>query len=182
MRLRVFLALLPLALAACAPAAPPAHGPSTGTEDVPPVLGLLAERERLALEPRQVEAIESIAREWETRDHALRREIGAAKGRKPSPLRFTMPRQARKTAEALVENNLRAAHAVGRVLHPDQRARMCTVQRLRQEVSAVPRRVKGAAPSAHARPASFARGSRDPARVWPWCASTPSHPRAGSPN
>jgi hypothetical protein len=177
------LALLPV-FAACAPAAPPAQAPRTGAEaeDVPPVLGLLAERERLALQPRQVEAIESIARDWESRNDALRREMGAVKGRGPNPLRI-IHKQARNTVKAMAENNRRAAHAVGQVLNADQRARMCTVQRLRHEMAAVTRSVKSAAPSAtQARPAAHARASREPARVWPWCASAPVRQQAGSAN
>ena len=183
MRSRVFPAVMLASLAACAPSAPPASAPSAGTsadEDVPPVLALLSERQRLALEPAQVVALESIARDWEAADDTLSRRIGAAKGRGPNPLRRMLGKH---VLAAVAENNRRTALAVSRVLHPDQRETLCTTQRLRRQTASAVRAAKdmggngpvaatGKAPGSVRALTAFARRRAEPQRAWPWCASS----------
>lgn len=153
-----------LALAACAPTAASSGSPSPGARDadVPPVMSLLSERERLKLSSGQVEALESIAREWQaTHDH-LTREIGAVKGRGPSPVRLVLGKQARLASAAIAENNARTAQAVAGVLNPAQRQVLCTVQRL-ESIRMAKMRDDGEM--------SVIRRASTRHRDWPWCAT-----------
>jgi hypothetical protein len=164
-------AILFAALSACAPAAPSSGGTSPGTigdADVPPVMSLLSERERLSLSSGQVEELESIARDWETTNDELTRQIGAVKGRAPNPVRLAFAKRARLASSAIAENNMRTAMAVAGVLSPAQRHILCTVERLRATSAVRAKHHGGNVASVIGR-----KSSRDgDARVdWPWCAS-----------
>jgi hypothetical protein len=176
-RSRVFSAMLPALLAACAPSAPPASAPApSAPADVPPVLALLDARERLALSSDQVVQLESIARDWEAANDTLSRRIGAVKGRGPRPLHLALGKHARLTREAVVENNRRAAQAVERVLQPGQRQTLCTTHRLQREAAVAVRAAK-AGPGARTR---AAHAGKTAARDWPWCASHGNEARSAS--
>lgn len=155
-----------LALAACAPTAASSGTPGPGPRDaeVPPVMSLLSERERLSLSSGQVEALESIAREWQATHDRLTRDIGAVKGRGPSPVRLVLGKRARLASAAIAENNARTARAVAGVLNPAQRQVLCTVQRLESVRAAKLRRDDG---RSVIRRASVDARHRD----WPWCAT-----------
>lgn len=185
MRSRVFPAGLIAVLAACAPSAPPASAPTTASADtdVPPVLALLSERERLNLQPSQVEALESIARSWETANDTLARRVG------PTPLRLVLRKKAR---DAILQNNRRTVQAVAQVLRPDQREAFCTAERLRHGAAFVARTAKpapgsrsvaptGKAPGSVRALTAFTRRRGEPRHAWPWCAaSVPVEQRSSS--
>lgn len=184
MRSRVFPAALIAALAACAPSAPPASAPTAASADmdVPPVLALLSERERLDLQPSQVEAIESIARSWETANDTLARRAG------PTPLRLVLRKKAR---DAVLENNRRTVQAVAQVLRPDQREAFCTAERMRHQAGSIARTAKpapgsrsvastGKAPGSVRALTAFARRRGETQRAWPWCAPAPAEQHSSS--
>lgn len=182
MRSRVFPAFLLCAAAACAPSSPPASAPAASapaSDGVPPVLGLLDQRERLALSADQVVALEGIARDWEAANDTLARRIGAVKGRAPSPLRAVLGKEARVAREAIEENNRRTSMAVARVLRPRQRDALCTTERLRHETAAAVRTAKAPAKPAAVRQVRASKavatvGRAETRRAWPWCASVPA--------
>ncbi len=139
--------ILLVSSAACAPAAPPAApapvAQATAAE-VPPILALLSERERLSLTPAQVVALEAVAREWDAANTRAVRRVRQARV-KPLALRAEAP--------AAAGNNLRAALAVEQVLSAGQRRAVCELDRApgaRAASTAAPRRVR---------------------RAWPWCGS-----------
>jgi hypothetical protein len=139
--------LLVSSAAACAPAAQPAAPAplaSAKAADVPPILALLSERERLSLTPSQVVALEEVAREWDAANTKLTRRVRQARV-KPLALRAEAP--------AAADNNLRAARAVEQVLSAEQRRAVCELDR---------------APAA--RTASTAAPRRtERRRTWHWC-------------
>jgi hypothetical protein len=147
--------LLAASAAACAPSAQPAASaprpapsPAAARAQVPPVLGLLSERERLSLSAAQVAALDSIAREWEVADTRLNRQLGAARGSRPPAFTLALRPGAGPALLAIAENNHRAAAAVEQVLTPGQR----------QSVCALP-------PSTRAPSATRMQAGRP----WPWC-------------
>jgi len=163
--------LLAASAAACAPAAPePGPAPRAQLDaDVPPILALLSDRERLSLTSSQVIALDSIAREWDATNVKLNRRLGVARGKRP--VTAALRPEASPTRAALAANNRRAAEAVQQVLTPAQREAAC----------AMPRAV-GARAARHGAPrgsASFAgRGAASTQRrsavrpAWHWCAGT----------
>jgi hypothetical protein len=164
--------LLAASAAACAPAAPepgPAPRRAQLQADVPPILALLSERERLSLTSSQVIALDSIAREWDVTNEKLNRRLGVARGKRP--ITAALKPEASPTRAALADNNRRAAEAVQQVLTPPQREAAC----------AMPRAI-GARAARHGAPrgsASFAgRGGASGQRrtkvrpAWHWCAET----------
>ncbi|HEX8672196.1 MAG TPA: hypothetical protein VF710_09915 [Longimicrobium sp.] len=171
--------LLVASAAACAPSAPQ-HGPAPRRAqldaDVPPILALLSDRERLSLTSQQVIALDSIAREWDVNNVKLNRRLGVARGKRPVTLALNPA--ASPTRAALADNNRRAAEAVQQVLTPAQREAAC----------AMPRATGTRASSRNGGvKASFAgrgtaRHDARPAAVrpaWHWCAATaPAQPLA----
>jgi hypothetical protein len=146
--------LLVSSAAACVPSVPPAAPAPRSTRmdaDVPPILALLSERERLSLTSSQVIALDSIAREWDAANAKLIRRNSFVRARRPE-LGFIAVRPDAGPSRAA--HNRRAAEAVERVLSPSQRQAACEP----------PRRSSAGAPSRAA-----ARGPKRPA--WPWCAT-----------
>jgi hypothetical protein len=126
--------ILLAASAACAPSAPavaPAPEPAPRAEparaDVPPVLALLSERERLSLSAAQVAALDSIARDWDVMNEKLHRRVGVARGNRPPAFALALRPGAKPALSAIVENNRRAAEAVRQVLTPEQRQSVCAL-------------------------------------------------------
>ncbi len=161
--------LLVASAAACAPSAPqpgPAPRRAHLEADVPPILALLSDRERLSLSSAQVIALDSIAREWDVTNVKLNRRLGVARGKRPVSL--ALKREASPTRAALAANNRRAAEAVEQVLTPAQREAAC----------AMPRAIGASRQGRPRSSASFAgRGAAQPdARrapmrpAWHWCA------------
>jgi hypothetical protein len=146
--------LLVSSAAACAPSAPPAAPAprSAWTDaDVPPILALLSDRDRLSLTSSQVTALDSIAREWDAANTKLLRRNSFVRARR-AELGFVAVRADASPSRAA--HNRRAAEAVERALTPSQRKAACEP----------PRRSRAGAPSRAA-----ARGPKRPA--WPWCAT-----------
>ncbi len=167
--------LLVASAAACAPSAPqpgPVPRRAQLEADVPPILALLSDRERLSLSSAQVIALDSIAREWDVTNVKLNRRLGVARGKRPVTL--ALNREASPTRAALAANNRRAAEAVERVLTPAQREAACAMPRAIGARAARNGGTRG--------PASFAaRDTRRPSvrPAWHWCAGVaPSQPLA----
>jgi hypothetical protein len=116
------LILLVSSAAACAPAARPA-APAPRADDVPPVLSLVSERERLSLTPDQVVQLEAIARDWDKANTRLGRQRAA--GSKLPVAALPLLPEAGALRKAMAENNARAARSVEKVLTADQRAAAC---------------------------------------------------------
>ena len=125
-RVSLPVALLVSSAAACAPAAPlAAPAPAPRAAEVPPVLALLSERERLSLTGGQVVALDSIAREWDAANTRLHRQLGAARGRRPTGIALALRPDAATLRASIAENNHRAARAVEKLLTDGQRAAAC---------------------------------------------------------
>jgi hypothetical protein len=146
---RALSMILLVSSAACAPAAPPA-APAPVTQasatEVPPILALLSERERLSLTSEQVVALEKVARDWDAANTKAIRRVRQAKV-KPLALRAHAP--------AAADNNLRAVRAVEQVLSDEQRRAVCQLNRApgaRVASSSAPRKVERR-------------------RAWPWCSA-----------
>lgn len=169
--------LLVASAAACAPSAPqagPAPRRAQVAADVPPVLALLSERERLSLTSSQVIALDSIAREWDVHNVKLNRRLGVARGKRP--ISAALRPEASPTRAAIAANNRRAADAVEQVLTPAQREAACAMHR-----------ATGTRAAARRGSASFAgrggsgSGERRAAvrPAWHWCAGVaPAQPLA----
>jgi hypothetical protein len=171
--------LLVASAAACAPSAPqpgPAPRRAQLDADVPPILALLSDRERLSLTSSQVIALDSIAREWDVNNVKLNRRLGVARGKRP--VTMALNPAASPTRAALADNNRRAAEAVQQVLTPAQREAACAMPR------AVGTRASGRKGGLKASFAGrgTARPESRPAAVrpaWHWCAGTaPAQPLA----
>lgn len=147
MKSRALSMILLVSSAACAPAVQPA-APAPPV-DVPPVLALLSERERLALTPSQVVALEAVAREWDAANTKVVRRLRQAKVK---PLAF------RAEAPAVADNNLRAARAVEQLLSAEQRRTVCELNR---------------APAAKTVSRDAAPRRTERRRTWPWCTAAP---------
>ncbi len=169
------LILLVASAAACAPSAPqpgPAPRRAQLEADVPPILALLSDRERLGLASAQVMALDSIAREWDVTNVKLNRRLGVARGKRPVTL--ALHPEASPTRAAIAANNRRAAEAVEQVLTPSQREAAC----------AMPRAIGARAARNGGPKASFAGRGPDPRRAtvrpaWHWCAGVaPAQPLA----
>ncbi|HEX8317574.1 hypothetical protein [Longimicrobium sp.] len=126
--------LLAASAAACAPSAPavapapePAPRAAPARADVPPVLALLSERERLSLSAAQVAALDSIARDWDVMNDKLHRRAGVARGNRPPAFALALRPGAKPALSAIAENNRRAAEAVRQVLTPEQRQSVCAL-------------------------------------------------------
>jgi len=144
---RALSMILLVSSAACAPAVQPvAPAPAA---DVPPILALLSDRERLALTPSQVVALENVAREWDATNNKVVRRVRQAKVK---PLAF------RAGAPSVADNNLRATRAVEQLLSAEQRRRVCELNR----APAVKTVSRDAAPR-----------STERRRTWPWCTAAP---------
>jgi hypothetical protein len=179
MKAYLSMILVVASAAACAPSAPqpgPAPRRAQIDADVPPILALLSDRERLSLTSQQVIALDSIAREWDVTNVKLNRRLGVARGKRPVTLALNPA--ASPTRAALGDNNRRAAEAVQQVLTPAQRDAACAMPR------AIGTRASGRSGGVKA---SFAaRGTarhdaRHPAvrPAWHWCAATaPAQPLA----
>jgi len=176
--------LLAASAAACAPSAPvaaPAPEPAPRAErahaDVPPVLALLSERERLSLSAAQVAALDSIARDWDVMNEKLHRRVGVARGNRPPAFALALRPGAKPTLSAIAENNRRAAEAVRQVLTPEQRQAVCAL-------SAAPRTIVLESAGGKATRLTRALGLRTDGGVrrssastararttppWPWC-------------
>lgn len=166
MRSRAMSMILIASAAACAPSAPLSR-PSPDA-DAPPVRALLSERERLSLSSEQVVALDSISRKLDVADRAgpgrgsIKRALAARVRSAKEPDR----------ALALVAGSHRIAmQAVEQLLRPEQRARLCDLQREREARVAL-REDKRAA-GAHSLASSGVRRS-EKRRGWPWCSSGPS--------
>lgn len=168
--MKSYLSMILLAAsAACAPSAPepgPAPRRAQLDADVPPILALLSDRERLSLTSPQVIALDSIAREWDVTNVKLNRRLGVARGKRP--VTAALRPEASPTRAAIAANNRRAAEAVEQLLTPAQREAAC----------AMPRAI-GARAARHGGSASFAgRGTASAERrtalrpAWHWCAGT----------
>src|SRR5687768_4451082 len=103
---------------ACAPSAPSTR-PAPAAE-VPPVRALLSERERLALSPEQVVALDSISREMDVTQREASRRFGIIKAR-------LVPRLGAASAKPRERTSNPVAQVVEKVLRPDQRDRLCAV-------------------------------------------------------
>ena len=156
MRSRIWSAILLVSsAAACAPIAPqsaPSPRLAVAEADVPPILSLVSERERLSLTPAQVNALDSIAREWDVANEKLVRRLRLARGTRPIPLVAALRPEGSTARERLIDNNRRAALAVERVLTPAQRTAACANSTLAQR----------------GKPASTKPLDKR-SRVWPWC-------------
>lgn len=168
--------LLASSAAACAPSASHvATAPTPAPDDVPPVLALLSERERLSLTGAQVAALDSIAREWQVANDKLNRQLGAVRGKRPAGVALALRPGAKPTRAALAENNRRTAEAVEQVLTPAQRQSVCALQSSVRAASAAASAGRPAAlPGVQGLlPGGGSRATR-PTRVrtsrgWPWC-------------
>lgn len=127
MKSRIWSVILLVSSAACAPSAPHT-APAPRRADVPPILSLLSERERLSLTSSQVIALDSVAREWDVANSRLTRRLRSSRGIVPLPV-AALRSDATSPRAALAENNRRAAAAVERILTPAQRGAVCEVRR-----------------------------------------------------
>jgi hypothetical protein len=128
MKSRMSALVLVVAAAACASSTPlPGSAPGRASLDVeaPPIAALLGERDHLALTSTQVEALESIAREWAATDYELRRERGAVRGSNPIAALVALGPGAGSLRVAVAANHRRGVHAVEQVLTPEQRRLAC---------------------------------------------------------
>ncbi|HYR07187.1 MAG TPA: hypothetical protein VEQ60_05450 [Longimicrobium sp.] len=167
MRSRAMSMILIASAAACAPSAPSTR-PSPA--DVPPVRALLGERDKLSLSSEQVVALDSISRETDVKDRAVGRRLGIIKGGLVP--RLGLGKQQPDRALALVAGSHGAAmQAVQQLLRPDQRQRLCELQREREDKAALREDKRSLA--GHTLASSRARRSEG-RRTWPWCSSTPS--------
>jgi hypothetical protein len=167
--------LLVASAAACAPSAPQPGPAPRGAQleaDVPPILALLSDRERLGLTSSQVIALDSIAREWDVANVKLNRRLGVARGKRP--VTMALNPEASPTRAAIAANNRHAAEAVEKVLTPPQREGAC----------AIPRALGARAARNGGTRASFAGRGPDARRAavrpaWHWCAAVaPAQPLA----
>lgn len=158
MKSRIWSAILLVSsAAACAPSTPqlaPSPRPAGAEADVPPILSLLSERERLSLTSAQVIALDSIAREWDVTNEKLVRRLRIARGTRPVPMVATLRPEGSTARDRLIDNNRRAALAVEQVLTPAQRTAACATTRRERP--------------AGAKPLLDTRRTTAP-RVWPWC-------------
>jgi hypothetical protein len=160
--------------AAPAPAPAPGEGASAGGWR-PAVTSLLGLRDELSLTSVQVMALDSLGRDWSSRDDSLRRALRETWGARPIE-RGDLQR-GRPLLEAMAANDQRAADAVGEILDGEQREILCRLQPVQRErVGARP------APRTLDRP-SVRGGRRAPPEVrdggpapaasgprgWPWC-------------
>lgn len=166
--------LLVASAGACVPSAPqaaPAPRRAQADADVPPILALLSERERLSLSSSQVIALDSIAREWDVNNVKLNRRLGVARGKRP--VTVALSREASPTRAALAANNRRAAAAVEQVLTPSQRAAACAMPRAIGARAGRHGGTRGSASFA-GRGAARPDANRATARpAWHWCAGVP---------
>jgi hypothetical protein len=168
-RSRAMSMILIASAAACAPVAPATRpSPDAGA---PPVRALLSERDRLSLSSEQVVALDSISREMDVTNRSVGGRLGIIKG-------GLMPRlglgKAPDRALALVAGSHRnAMQAVEQLLRPEQRARLCDLQRERQGKAALREDKRSLA--GHSFASSRSR-RREKQRVWPWCSQAPSRP------
>jgi hypothetical protein len=175
--------LLAASAAACAPSAPavaPAPAPAARAErthaDVPPVLALLSERERLSLSAGQVAALDSIARDWDVANEKLHRRVGVARGNRPPAFALALRPGAKPALSAIAENNRRAAEAVRQVLTPEQRQAVCALsspartivlEREGGKAARLTRTLGLRTDGVRGSSASAARARTTP--PWPWC-------------
>ena len=167
MRSRAMSVILIACAAACAPVAPATRpSPDAGA---PPVRALLSERDRLSLSSEQVVALDSISREMDVTNRSVGGRLGIIKG-------GLMPRlglgKAPDRALALVAGSHGAAmQAVQQLLRPDQRQRLCELQREREGKTALREDKRSLA--GHTLASSGTRRSEG-RRTWPWCSSNAS--------
>ena len=129
MKSRIWSVILLVSSAACAPSAPhTAPAPRRPDADVPPILSLLSERERLSLTSSQVIALDSVAREWDAANSRLTRRHRSSRGIVPIPV-AALRSDATSPRAAFAENNRRAAAAVEHILTPAQRGAVCEARR-----------------------------------------------------
>lgn len=166
MRSRAMSMILIASAAACAPSAP-ATRPSPDA-DAPPVRSLLSERDRLSLSSEQVVALDSISRKLDVADRSSGRSRRSIK--RALAARASSAKQPDRALALVAGSHRSAMHAVEQLLRPEQRERLCDLQRER-EASAALRRDKRAG-AGH----SLASGMRrsEKRRGWPWCSSGPS--------
>lgn len=164
MRSYVWSVMLIAGAAACAPSTP-AAGPAPVAE-VPPVRALLGEREPLALSAEQVAALDSISRRMDLANRSMsRRLIDLKTGLVPLRLGARTQPPPQTVAQ-------QTAQAVEKVLRPEQRARLCELQRERQGKSALRADKRSVEGRSHSFAGSGTR--RGEARTWPWCESRSS--------
>lgn len=176
--------LLAASAAACAPSAPavaPAPEPAPRAEparaDVPPVLALLSERERLSLTAAQVAALDSIAREWDVANEKLHRRVGVARGNRPPSFALALRPGAKPALSAIADNNRRAAEAVRQVLTPEQRRAVCALPPSTRTIAPASdggkaarlTRALGRRTEAGVRESSASASRARTTRPWPWC-------------
>jgi hypothetical protein len=166
-RSRAFFVLL-VGAAACAPSAPSA-GPSPAA--APPVRALLSERDRLALSPEQVVALDSVSRALDVTERDVSRRLGIIKNGMMPRLSLGKPRGTSEVAS----NQSRAVRAVEQLLRPDQRQRLCQLARERHDKVALRDDKRALSGQRH----TFAGAHHGAAqRTWPWCAEGSSHSAA----
>lgn len=169
MRSRAISVILIASAAACAPSAPTTR-PSPDA-DVPPVRALLSERDQLSLNSEQVVALDSISREVDVADRAVGRRLGIIKGGLAPRLGWGS--QPDRALALVAGSHGHAMQAVQQLLRPEQRARLCELQRARQAKAALGNEKRALA--GHTRASS--RRQAEKRREWPWCASDPSRAR-----
>lgn len=147
MNSRLFLLALAAATAACAsssqpreaPAGPPPEGGFGFVGGPPPSIPpLLAERERLGLTSGQVNALDSVARDWRVGNDSLTTRLRAEFSRQGNRAGgrgggFQLDSTSRRIAEAIADNNRLATDAVALILTPAQREQVCQIQPPRRE-------------------------------------------------
>jgi hypothetical protein len=170
-RSSAFSVLLIAGAAACAPAAP-STGPSPDA-GAPPVRALLSERDRLALSPDQVVALDSVSRALDVPDRADSRRGILKVGLVPR-LGLAKPRGGRRD---LAMKQSEAMRAVEQLLRPDQRRRLCELYTARQ-AKVMLREDKRTL--ANQRRGFTGSRRAETLRTWPWCSTAPHSATAQS--
>jgi hypothetical protein len=155
--------------AACAPSAP-ATRPSPDA-DAPPVRALLSERDQLALSSEQVVALDSISRKLDVTGPAAGRSRGSLK--RGLAARVSSAKQPDRALALVAGSHRSAMQAVEQLLRPEQRQRLCDLQREREARTALQQDER--AVGGHSLASSGARRG-EKRRGWPWCSSETSRP------
>jgi hypothetical protein len=168
-RSRAMSMILIACAAACAPSAPATRpSPDAGA---PPVRALLSERDRLSLSSEQVVALDSLSRELDVADRAVGGRLGIIKGRLAP--RLGLGKEPDRALALVAGSHGSAMQAVERLLRPEQRARLCELQRARESKIALRQDKRSVAGHTLASHGSARKQSE---RTWPWCSPTPPQP------
>jgi hypothetical protein len=167
-RSRALSVIVVAAAAACAPSAPQTR---PAPAEVPPVRSLLSERERLSLTSEQVVALDSISRQMDVKNRAVGGRLGIIKGGLAPRLGFG--RQPDRALALVAGSHSSAMQAVQQLLRPEQRDRLCELQRAREGKTALREDKRSLA--GHTLASSAPRRG-ETRRTWPWCSSSESRP------